>query len=126
MNSKDSELLPIPDKVYFTIGEVSNLCEVKAHVIRYWETEFKTLSPVRRRNRRYYQRKDIELIRKIACLLYQEGYTIDGARQQLQRKPTGAAVPKKVVKAAKKEPVQVASVANFVMDLKRILADLDS
>ncbi len=125
MNSKDSELLPIPDKVYFTIGEVSNLCDVKAHVIRYWETEFKMLSPVRRRNRRYYQRKDIELIRKIACLLYQEGYTIDGARQQLQRKTKESDTPKKAVKDAKKEPVQVASIANLVMDLKRVLADLD-
>ena len=79
------ELPPIPAKRYFTIGEVSNLCEVKPHVLRYWEQEFSQLKPVKRRgNRRYYQRHEIELIRKIRYLLYLEGYTIGGARNQLQ------------------------------------------
>src|SRR4249919_18620 len=78
------ELPPIPAKRYFTIGEVSELCEVKPHVLRYWETEFESLSPVKRRgNRRYYQRHDVLMIRQIRGLLYEEGYTISGARQRL-------------------------------------------
>ena len=79
------ELPPIPAKRYFTIGEVSSLCEVKPHVLRYWEQEFSQLKPVKRRgNRRYYQRHEIELIRKIRYLLYLDGYTIGGARNQLR------------------------------------------
>ena len=79
------ELPPIPAKRYFTIGEVSSLCEVKPHVLRYWEQEFPQLKPVKRRgNRRYYQRHEIELIRKIRYLLYLDGYTIGGARNQLR------------------------------------------
>ena len=78
------ELPAIPAKRYFTIGEVSSLCEVKPHVLRYWEQEFPQLKPVKRRgNRRYYQRHEIELIRKIRYLLYLDGYTIGGARNQL-------------------------------------------
>ncbi len=78
------ELPNIPNKRYFTIGEVSELCGVKSHVLRYWEQEFPTLKPVKRRgNRRYYQHHDVLLIRKIRSLLYEEGYTIGGARQQL-------------------------------------------
>jgi DNA-binding transcriptional MerR regulator len=79
------ELPPIPAKRYFTIGEVSELCEVKPHVLRYWETEFESLSPVKRRgNRRYYQRHDVLMIRQIRGLLYEEGYTISGARLRLE------------------------------------------
>ena len=75
---------PIPGKRYFTIGETSDLCGVKAHVLRYWEQEFSQLKPVKRRgNRRYYQRKDVILIRQIKALLYDEGFTIGGARQKL-------------------------------------------
>lgn len=82
--SNNNELPPIPSKRYFTIGEVSELCEVKPHVLRYWEQEFPDLKPVKRRgNRRYYQRHDVMLIRQIRSLLYQEGYTIGGARQHL-------------------------------------------
>ena len=74
----------IPNKRYFTIGEVSDLCEVKPHVLRYWEQEFPQLKPVKRRgNRRYYQRHDVILIRQIRSLLYDQGYTIGGARLQL-------------------------------------------
>ncbi|MBW5802618.1 MerR family transcriptional regulator [Coxiella endosymbiont of Ornithodoros amblus] len=74
----------IPDKLYFTIGEVSELCQLRPHVLRYWEQEFSHLSPLKRRgNRRYYQLKDVLIIRKIRRLLYEEGYTIDGARQKL-------------------------------------------
>ena len=79
------ELPPIPAKRYFTIGEVSELCEVKPHVLRYWETEFPGLKPVKRRgNRRYYQRHDVLTIRQIRSLLYEQGFTITGARQRLE------------------------------------------
>jgi len=79
------ELPPIPGKRYFTIGEVSELCGVKPHVLRYWEQEFPQLKPVKRRgNRRYYQRQDVLIIRQIRALLYEQGFTIGGARQRLQ------------------------------------------
>jgi len=79
---------PIPSKRYFTIGEVGQLCDVKSHVLRYWEQEFEPLKPIKRRgNRRYYQRHDIELIRLIRTLLYDQGFTIAGARQQLAALP---------------------------------------
>ena len=82
--SNNNELPPIPGKRYFTIGEVSDLCEVKPHVLRYWEQEFPQLKPVKRRgNRRYYQRQDVVMIRQIRSLLYEQGYTIGGARLQL-------------------------------------------
>ena len=82
--SNNNELPTIPSKRYFTIGEVSELCDVKPHVLRYWEQEFPTLRPVKRRgNRRYYQRHDVILIRQIRSLLYEQGYTIGGARQKL-------------------------------------------
>ena len=78
------ELPPIPAKRYFTIGEVSELCGVKPHVLRYWEQEFNQLKPVKRRgNRRYYQHHEVLLIRRIRGLLYQEGFTISGARNRL-------------------------------------------
>jgi len=82
--SHNDELPPIPGKRYFAIGEVSDLCRVKAHVLRYWEQEFPQLSPVKRRgNRRYYQRQDVLMIRQIRSLLYDQGYTIGGAKQKL-------------------------------------------
>ncbi|HJP04632.1 MAG: MerR family transcriptional regulator [Chromatiales bacterium] len=80
----NDQLPPIPGKRYFTIGEVSDLCAVKPHVLRYWEQEFPQLKPVKRRgNRRYYQRQDVLIIRQIRSLLYEEGFTIGGARQRL-------------------------------------------
>ena len=80
----NSELPEIPSKRYFTIGEVSELCAVKPHVLRYWEQEFPQLKPLKRRgNRRYYQRQDVILIRQIRSLLYEHGFTISGARQRL-------------------------------------------
>jgi DNA-binding transcriptional MerR regulator len=82
--SNNAELPPIPAKRYFTIGEVGELCDVKPHVLRYWEQEFPQLKPVKRRgNRRYYQRHDVMMIRQIRSLLYEQGFTIGGARQQL-------------------------------------------
>ena len=82
--SNNDELPPIPGKRYFTIGEVSTLCGVKPHVLRYWEQEFPQLKPVKRRgNRRYYQRQDVLMIRQIRSLLYEQGFTIGGARQKM-------------------------------------------
>ncbi|HWU84892.1 MAG TPA: MerR family transcriptional regulator [Rhodocyclaceae bacterium] len=82
--SELQELPPIPAKRYFTIGEVSELCGVKPHVLRYWEQEFTQLKPVKRRgNRRYYQHHEVLLVRRIRELLYQEGFTISGARNRL-------------------------------------------
>ena len=79
--SNNNELPPIPDKRYFTIGEVSDLCGVKPHVLRYWEQEFTELNPVKRRgNRRYYQSHEVLIIRQIKSLLYEQGYTIGGAK----------------------------------------------
>jgi DNA-binding transcriptional MerR regulator len=79
-----TELPAIPGKHYFTIGEVSELCTVKPHVLRYWEQEFPQLRPIKRRgNRRYYQRQDVILIRQIRSLLYEDGFTIGGAKQFL-------------------------------------------
>ncbi len=76
---------PIPSKRYFTIGEVADLCGVRSHVLRYWEQEFTQLSPQKRRgNRRYYQHHEVVLIRKIRALLYEEGFTISGARNRLE------------------------------------------
>jgi DNA-binding transcriptional MerR regulator len=82
--SNNAELPAIPGKRYFTIGEVSDLCGVKPHVLRYWEQEFPQLKPVKRRgNRRYYQRQDVLVIRQIRSLLYEQGFTIGGARNRL-------------------------------------------
>ena len=78
-----------PNKRYFTIGEASKICDVKAHVLRYWEQELPDLSPVKRRgNRRYYQRQDVVLIRQIRSLLHEQGFTIGGARQKLDDSPS--------------------------------------
>ncbi|MEK7989880.1 MAG: MerR family transcriptional regulator [Thiotrichaceae bacterium] len=83
--SSNNELPAIPAKRYFTIGEVSELCAVKPHVLRYWEQEFTQLKPIKRRgNRRYYQREDVVLIRQIRSLLYEHGFTIGGAKHRLE------------------------------------------
>src|SRR5438046_6399378 len=97
--SRKAELLPpIPAKRYFTIGEVSDLCAVKPHVLRYWEQEFSQLRPVKRRgNRRYYQHHEVLLIRRIRDLLYEQGFTINGARHRLDSE---AAEPRAPVRAA--------------------------
>ena len=88
-----AELPAIPVKRYFTIGEVSELCAVKPHVLRYWEQEFTQLKPVKRRgNRRYYQHHEVLLIRRIRELLYDQGFTINGARNRLEDRRPAAAV----------------------------------
>ena len=87
-----ADLPPIPAKRYFTIGEVSDLCAVKPHVLRYWEQEFAQLKPVKRRgNRRYYQHHEVLLIRRIRDLLYEQGFTINGARHRLESEAARAA-----------------------------------
>jgi DNA-binding transcriptional MerR regulator len=84
-NDTDAALPAIPAKRYFTIGEVSELCAVKPHVLRYWEQEFTQLKPIKRRgNRRYYQHHEVLLIRRIRSLLYEQGFTINGARNRLE------------------------------------------
>ena len=86
--SKPAKLPEIPHKRYFAIGEVSDLCAVKPHVLRYWEQEFPQLRPVKRRgNRRYYQPEDVQMVRRIRSLLYDQGFTIGGARQRLKEMP---------------------------------------
>ena len=90
-NNVIAALPDIPRKRYFAIGEVSELCAVKPHVLRYWEQEFPQLKPVKRRgNRRYYQHDDVQMIRRIRSLLYEQGFTIGGARQRLREMPKTA------------------------------------
>lgn len=93
-SSGSEELPPIPAKRYFTIGEVSELCGVKPHVLRYWEQEFNQLKPVKRRgNRRYYQHHEVLLVRRIRELLYNQGFTISGARNRLDEGGAAEAAP---------------------------------
>lgn len=96
-NPGAEELPPIPAKRYFTIGEVSELCGVKPHVLRYWEQEFNQLKPVKRRgNRRYYQHHEVLLVRRIRELLYNQGFTISGARNRLDDGPVAEVAPEAV------------------------------
>ena len=112
----------IPEKLYFTIGEVAKLFELKPHVLRYWEQEFPQLSPTKRRgNRRYYQRKDLEMIIQIRTLLYKQGFTIEGARQQLSSADGSDASNDDAEAPAKsKKKLQTA-----VADLERLLGSLE-
>jgi DNA-binding transcriptional MerR regulator len=105
---KKAELPPIPAKRYFTIGEVSELCGVKPHVLRYWEQEFTQLKPVKRRgNRRYYQHHEVLLIRRIRELLYEEGFTISGARNRLDASRMDArAEPEEKPEPVTREPAR--------------------
>jgi len=113
--SHNAELPEIPAKRYFTIGEVSELCDVKPHVLRYWEQEFSQLKPVKRRgNRRYYQRQDVMLIRQIRELLYEQGFTIGGARQRM----SGAEM------LEEKPVVNKAVVQDLIIEVEEALRDL--
>tara|TARA_A100001234_G_scaffold145845_1_gene128155 strand:- start:947 stop:1288 length:342 start_codon:yes stop_codon:yes gene_type:complete len=104
MNREDSQLPTIPSKRYFTISEASNLCNVEAHVLRYWEQEFSQLNPIKRRgNRRYYQRHDVMLIRHIKELLYNNGYTIKGAKQKLSDEASDQETKSSTVSAIRSE-----------------------
>jgi DNA-binding transcriptional MerR regulator len=121
-------LPPIPAKRYFTIGEVSELCGVKPHVLRYWEQEFTQLKPVKRRgNRRYYQHHEVLLIRRIRELLYEQGFTISGARNKLDSRGYDSAATEYDAGAAVNGGQASAVVAALDRDLIRgeLLAILD-
>ena len=124
MTSADnSPLPPIPAKRYFTIGEVSELCRVKAHVLRYWEQEFAQLKPVKRRgNRRYYQHHEVLLIRRIRELLYEQGFTIQGARQQLGSRGSAAVAttPGAAASEATTSPPAAADIQRLRAELQAI------
>jgi len=112
-----SELPPIPAKRYFTIGEVAELCAVKPHVLRYWEQEFGQLKPVKRRgNRRYYQHHEVLLIRRIRQLLYEEGFTISGARNKLETSAESK------MTAAPDKPVAPAELRNELIAIRDLLS----
>ena len=123
-------LPPIPAKRYFTIGEVSELCGVKPHVLRYWEQEFTQLKPVKRRgNRRYYQHHEVLLIRRIRDLLYEQGFTINGARHRLDteavaepRAAARAAAPSSAVApAGPSRRLDMASLREELEEIRRLL-----
>lgn len=123
-NVQIAELPPIPAKRYFTIGEVSELCGVKPHVLRYWEQEFTQLKPVKRRgNRRYYQHHEVLLIRKIRALLYEEGFTITGARHRLESEDPHSVGGDMLAPGAVAAPEssQAASANSLREELQRIL-----
>lgn len=113
--NKNNQLPSIPEKLYFTIGEVAGLCQLKQHVLRYWETEFSQLSPAKRRgNRRYYQRADVLMVRKIRELLYERGYTIEGARQILSQNET-----------PNKENVNAEAIRQAIKSLEKIVQEIE-
>jgi len=121
-------LPPIPAKRYFTIGEVSELCGVKPHVLRYWEQEFTQLKPVKRRgNRRYYQHHEVLLIRRIRELLYEQGFTISGARNRLEEvdvreEHASASAPSSAMTA----PMPVATALDTPFDFSHLRGELQS
>lgn len=121
-------LPPIPAKRYFTIGEVSDLCAVKPHVLRYWEQEFTQLKPVKRRgNRRYYQHHEVLLIRRIRELLYEQGFTINGARNRLDELRHGAsAAPVEAVAPEMEAPVAAPLAAGSDVDVPGLRRALQS
>jgi len=121
--TNNDELPIIPGKRYFAIGEVSELCAVKPHVLRYWEQEFPQLKPVKRRgNRRYYQRQDVMMIREIRELLYDQGFTIGGARQKLD----AATTPSKRLETTGNDPLSSTLMDKMIDDLENVLALLDT
>ena len=121
----EKALPSIPAKRYFTIGEVSDLCGVKPHVLRYWEQEFTQLKPVKRRgNRRYYQHHEVLLIRRIRELLYEEGFTISGARNRLDNSLAHNEKPELATRNGRAEPVNGVDVAAIKRELRAVLDQL--
>jgi len=119
--TKDSLPL-IPAKRYFTIGEVSELCGVKPHVLRYWEQEFTQLRPVKRRgNRRYYQHHEVLLIRRIRELLYEQGFTISGARNRLDESLSGSSARSAASTAPRAQEVRGVSLVALKQELKNLI-----
>ena len=124
---RKADLPPIPAKRYFTIGEVSELCGVKPHVLRYWEQEFTQLEPVKRRgNRRYYQHHEVLLIRRIRELLYEEGFTISGARNRLDSSLTHEDKIEPQARAARPAPGAGADLAAIKRELRAVLDQLQA
>ncbi|HUL95256.1 MAG TPA: MerR family transcriptional regulator [Usitatibacter sp.] len=124
-NPATTDLPAIPAKRYFTIGEVSELCGVKPHVLRYWEQEFTQLKPLKRRgNRRYYQHHEVLLIRRIRELLYEHGFTINGARNRLEEPPASLSGPRGDGQKTMTVP-QPLSPSNIRKELKSILKMLE-
>jgi DNA-binding transcriptional MerR regulator len=122
-NRARTALPPIPAKRYFTIGEVSELCAVKPHVLRYWEQEFSQLKPVKRRgNRRYYQHHEVLLIRRIRDLLYEQGFTINGARHRLDSEGTE---PRAAARAAGASIAASPAVAARALDAATLRLELE-
>jgi len=123
-----AELPPIPAKRYFTIGEVSDLCAVKPHVLRYWEQEFSQLKPVKRRgNRRYYQHHEVLLIRRIRDLLYEQGFTINGARHRLdsegvEPRATARANMASATVASSARAIDISDIRRELEEIRRLLA----
>src|ERR1700760_1278567 len=116
-------LPPIPAKRYFTIGEVSDLCGVKPHVLRYWEQEFTQLRPGKRRgNRRYYQHHEVLLIRRIRELLYEQGFTINGARNRLDAR--GGVISAKAEEAEEVNAPQAAASTQSALDLELLRREI--
>src|SRR5512135_811603 len=127
-------LPPIPAKRYFTIGEVSELCAVKPHVLRYWEQEFSQLKPVKRRgNRRYYQHHEVLLIRRIRDLLYEQGFTINGARHRLdseiaEPRAAARAIPSSTLTAPvslSNQPLDAAALRQELEEIRQLLGPVD-
>jgi DNA-binding transcriptional MerR regulator len=124
--SKPALLPDIPHKRYFAIGEVSDLCAVKPHVLRYWEQEFPQLRPVKRRgNRRYYQPEDVQMVRRIRSLLYDQGFTIGGARQRLKEMPRSSIATAQRAAAPAKPHSKKAQLAALRSELEGLLKLFD-
>ena|SRR5438105_4510532 len=122
-NRAKSDLPQIPAKRYFTIGEVSDLCAVKPHVLRYWEQEFTQLKPVKRRgNRRYYQHHEVLLIRRIRDLLYEQGFTINGARHRLDHED---AEPRAAARAVVSSSTIIAAPPPAAIDASSLRQELE-
>jgi len=118
----NSSLPPIPGKRYFTIGEVSELCLVKPHVLRYWEQEFPQLKPIKRRgNRRYYQRHEVQLIRRIRQLLYGDGFTISGARNKLGSASATATPADTTQTSSARSTAPTAAVGDLIRELNEVV-----
>ncbi len=123
-----ADLPPIPAKRYFTIGEVSDLCAVKPHVLRYWEQEFSQLKPVKRRgNRRYYQHHEVLLIRRIRDLLYEQGFTINGARHRLdsegvEPRTAARANTASATVASSAHAIDISDIRRELEEIRRLLA----
>jgi DNA-binding transcriptional MerR regulator len=120
-----AELPEIPRKRYFAIGEVSELCAVKPHVLRYWEQEFPQLKPVKRRgNRRYYQHEDVQMVRRIRSLLYDQGFTIGGARQRLREMRNEVAANEPIKPATGSAPIVADKKKQMLRDIRNELEGL--